>query len=163
MPDLKKAKNKCYRLLALRPRTEYELGQALKNMNIGQQEISAIINELKDQKLVDDEYFAVNWVRWRLSSKPVGKEFLRAELKYKGIDRKIIEKSLSGYNDDMELEMALLVARKKARQYDCNTWRKLAGFLARRGFSNDVIRKVGCLLAGGSTVDIRAASKSKLT
>lgn len=149
MHDYKKAKNKCYRLLALRPRTEYELRQALKKMSSSQQASSVIINELKEQKLIDDEYFAVNWVSWRLSSKPVGKDFLRSELKYKGIDRKIIEESLSGYNDDMELEMAMLAARKKAGQYDCKTWRKLAGFLARRGFSSDVIRKVGCILADG--------------
>jgi len=154
MYDLKKAKNKCYRLLALRPRTEHEIKQALKRMSINQQEINTVIQELKEQELIDDECFAVNWVSWRLSSKPVGKEFLRLELKYKGIDRKIIEKCLSGYNNDMELEMAIKAARKKVLQYDCNTWRKLAGFLARRGFSSDVIRKVGCMLAEGSEVDI---------
>nr|WP_165613447.1 regulatory protein RecX [Desulfotruncus arcticus] len=136
--------------MALRPRTEYELRQALINTDISEEVINAIIAQLKDQKLIDDEYFAANWVSWRLAAKPVGKDFLRSELKYKGVDRKIIEKSLSGYNDDRELEMAMLAARKKAHQHDCQTWRKLAGFLARRGFSSDVIRKVGSMLAGGS-------------
>jgi regulatory protein len=104
--------------------------------------------------LINDELFARDWVSWRLSAKPVGREYLRSELRHKGIDSAIIEESLHDYDTSDELEKALVLARKKAECCTKLTWCRLASYLGRRGFSHDVVLKVCNILADNGRLDI---------
>lgn len=114
--------------------------------------VEIIIQRLKEQKLVDDESFALWWVQQRRSSaKPRGIRLIRAELLGKGVNRDIIEKVLlnpTTYGEDEtdELELAKQVAEKKLPSCKrLKPWefrRKMGNLLQRRGFEFDTIKKV---------------------
>ncbi len=145
----RKALQKSYRLLALRPRSEYELRCKLTQAGFTSEEADGAIETLKRQNLLDDEAFAAGWVRWRLATKPAGRNYLRAELQQKGVAGHVIEKALRQYDMNREFAAALALAQKKLDRASAGlTWRRLASFLHRRGFSAGVIHKVGCTLAG---------------
>jgi len=150
------ARKKSYRLLTLRPQSEQEMRRKLNNSGFGQSVTEEVIFELKGKKLIDDEHYARNLVRRRLTSKPVGKEFLRAELRYKGVNREIIEEALLEYDDDKEFEMALSVAKKKIKHQNKGSvnWNKTASFLMRRGFSFDIVNRVYNILVNVDGLDI---------
>lgn len=149
------ARDRCYRLLALRPRTEYELRVSLKKWGFPPSVTDEVITGLKERRILNDALFASDWIRWRLSSKAVGKEYLRSELRSRGVDREIAESILLDYDEDSELKVALDLARKRiARRGSGLTWRKLAGFLIRRGFSHDVVTKVCHILVDNGRMDI---------
>lgn len=143
----REAMNKCYRLLAFRPRTEYELKSRLSQIGYHSGIIDEVMADLKNKGLLNDEIFSHDWVRWRLASKAVGKEYLRAELRYKGVDSSIIENTLMHYDEDNELKKALDLARNRlSRQGARLTKRKLLNLLNRRGFTGYVIKKAYLLL-----------------
>ncbi len=152
--DVQVAKDKCYRLLTYRPRTEYELKCRLKQAGFDTSVIEETISILHRTGLLNDKLFAKDWVSWRLSAKPVGREYLRSELRHKGINSVIIEESLHDYTFSDELYNALRLARKRAERCTKLTWCRLAGYLGRRGFSHDVVSKVCNILADNGSLDI---------
>ncbi len=77
----------------------------------------------------------------------MGRYRLEQELIQKGIDKELIEKTLSNYREEEEIELAKeLTQRKLTRSYQnldkITTKRRLYGFLQRRGFSYDIIQEV---------------------
>ncbi|CAA9299990.1 MAG: RecX [uncultured Friedmanniella sp.] len=96
--------------------------------------------------LVDDETFARDWVASRQQRRHLSKSALRRELQTKGVDRERIEEAVSEVASDDEAEAALALATKKLRsmaglERDVQ-YRRLAGALARRGFSGSVTSTV---------------------
>lgn len=93
--------------------------------------------------LVDDEAFVDWWLEQRATFRPKGKIALRMELRFKGIERDLIECSLAEKVDEEVLakksalkKMSSLKALPPEVQKE-----KLIGFLSRRGFSWEIIRK----------------------
>ncbi len=152
--DVQVAKDKCLRLLTYRPRTEYELKCRLKQAGFDTAVIEETISVLHRTGLLNDKLFASDWVRWRLSVKPVGREYLRSELRHKGVDSDIIEESLHDYATSDELQKALALARKRAERCTKLTWRRLVSYLGRRGFSHDVVLKVCNIMVDNGRLDI---------
>ncbi|WP_347490909.1 regulatory protein RecX [Desulfoscipio sp. XC116] len=152
--NVQMAKNRCFRLLTYRPRTEYELKCRLKQAGFDTAVIEETILILQRVGLIDDKLFARDWVRYRLATKPVGREYLRCELRHKGIDNVIIEDLLCDYDDQDELEKALALARKRMRHCTKLNRRTLSGYLNRRGFSCAVVAKVCNTLADNGQLDI---------
>ena len=107
--------------------------------------IQETISYLKEQKLVDDRRFAEGFVKDKINFNKLGKYRLKNELYNKGISGDIIDEVLSENCDD-ELERAMELGRKKLPSYkndDKNAiYRKLGGFLQRKGYSYDCISKV---------------------
>lgn len=153
--EIKRAVDKCYRWLAYRARTEYELRRKLESAGFSSAVVDMALTGMKEKKLLDDQIFAVNWVRRRLSAKPVGAGRLWAELRQKGVDGEIIAVALDGYDEESELEAAMRLARKKfAGSGGGSDLRRLAGFLIRRGFSGSVVAKVCRRIAEDDRFDI---------
>ena len=109
--------------------------------------IERIITSLLEHKFLNDEAFARSWVLNRARLKPKGKTLLKIELRQKGITDDIVQKVLAEVQEEIpsELEQAKsLIAKKMERMKDDSreqTYSKVGGFLARRGFSWDVIKK----------------------
>ena len=107
--------------------------------------IDDVIDKLKDLGYIDDTAFASWWLEQRIRFKPRGKMLLRSELLAKGIDRDLVEEELSKYSAEEELSWAKRVVEKKIPQYknlDPKERReKLSSYLARRGFSWEVIEQ----------------------
>jgi regulatory protein len=97
--------------------------------------IEEVIGRLREQGLVDDRAFAEAWVENRQAFRPRSARALRYELRKKGVEREHIEAALQGFSDEAA---AIKAADKAARRYQHLSEklfrRRLAGYLARRGF-----------------------------
>lgn len=144
MPEttFKQAKDRCYRLLAYRSRTVYELQTRLEKAGFSESVIEAVLAQLTEQRLLDDKSFARDWINRRMATKPVGPRYLWAELLQKGINREIIADELRGYDEDYEYDAAMRLAYGKMNPGTGIKWRRIAGLLSRRGFSGSVINKI---------------------
>lgn len=103
------------------------------------------VERLKELGYLDDAEFARFWVESRDTHRPRGKRALAWELRRKGIADSVIEDVLSRFAGD-ETTLARTAARKRAATLATNDpmdfRRKLGAFLARRGFSYDVVEQV---------------------
>lgn len=109
--------------------------------------IEKIITSLKEKKFLNDESFARSWVLNRARLKPKGKSFLKFELRQKGITDEIIQKVLAEVQEEIpnELEQAKSIISKRMERLKGapreEIYQKVGGFLARRGFSWDIVKK----------------------
>lgn len=145
--EVKRAKDYAFKLLSYRPRSIKEIQDRLKKRDYSSRIISEVIKSLKRLKFLNDKEFARMWVESRIKTRPMGRYRLYQELIQKGIDRDLIEKTLSNYREEEEIELAKeLAQRKLKRSYqnldEVTTKRRLYGFLQRRGFSYDTIQEV---------------------
>lgn len=137
--------NKILRFVTLRPRSEKEIRDWLKNKKITENIHEDLFNRLKRLKLCNDAVFAKWWVGQRLQFKNRSIREIANELYKKGIDRKIIEKVLKESNIDEENSAKKLLEKRafawgKYKGYVKK--KKMSEYLARKGFAWDVIKKV---------------------
>ena len=145
--ELAKARNAAYRLLAYRPRSRAELTQKLQDRQFPAAVIEVVLHDLAQFGYVDDRQFAEQFASSRIRLHGFGRRRIEVELKNKGIDRQVINETLTGIFDiDTEINTAKQAAVKKLNSMkaaDRDTqYRRLAGFLERRGFSYEIIRVV---------------------
>lgn len=107
--------------------------------------ITEVLDRFEAVGLVDDSQFAALWVEGqqrRMKSFRV----LRQELQSKGIDDEVITGALSEADDDADYRAALAFATKRARSMStlepAVRYRRLAGALARRGFTPALCHRV---------------------
>lgn len=143
--EVKKAIATSLNLLSHRPRAAGELATKLRERAYSPEAIEAAIARMRELHLIDDRQFAERWVESRQIHRPRSARMLRQELRQKGVDRDIIEESIEEAGLD-EFGDALSLAQKKAVSFrDLEPQvreRRLTGFLARRGYGYDIIRKV---------------------
>lgn len=130
--------------LGRRARTEQELRDKLARKQIPPQEIEAVLAQLKGYGYIDDEKFARDFQRARNDYKPMGVQRIKLELRRKGIAKEILETVAA--EKEEEINLALTAAETRLRQYaglePAVFERRMMAFLARRGFSYDVIKRV---------------------
>lgn len=136
-----------YRLLSIRLRSRKELIDRLRRSRIAPEAIQAVVGELEQAGLVDDQRFAEAWVRGRLALRPSGQIRLRRELVQKGIARELIDRTLGEtLGEHEEGALALEVARTRLPRYRGVSrdvaYRRMAGVLQRRGFSAEIVMHV---------------------
>jgi regulatory protein len=144
--DKAKLKERAFRLLAFRPRSEKEIRQKLRLKGAGNKLIEQVVEELKEKGLIDDQKFAASWAESRISNRPMGKFLLRRELMQKGIKKETIEGVIEkAYSEEDEVELARNLLQRKAKTYknleDVKTKKRMMDFLLRRGFSYEVVRQ----------------------
>jgi len=133
-----------HRLLTIRPRSRHEMQTRLQMRRVPPSVTSHILDELERDGLLDDARFARLWIDGRVAHRPAGAVRLRAELRRKGVDRRVIDDAVKDRLDpEGEAALALAAARALARRYqnaDRKTaYRRLAAALERRGFATHVI------------------------
>jgi regulatory protein len=130
------------KLLAVRARSESELRDRLLAKEFPEDEIEAALTRLRELRLIDDAAFAADWVEQRATSKGLGPDRLRIELKAKGIAREVIDAALAECGTDhlaKARELAAQQIRKVVHLPLPRQAARLQGFLARRGFSAEVV------------------------
>jgi regulatory protein len=131
--------------LAHRPRSEGEIRTRLRRDDHDAETIEATLVRLREWRYVDDSDFARRWVENRDEHRPRGTRLLATELRQKGVDPDIIAEAIDDVGIDEEAG-ALDLARKRSRQLTglepAVRERRLSGFLARRGYGYDIIRRV---------------------
>lgn len=145
MEESARARNYVWRLIKERLRSEQEIKQKLNFKKYALPVIAKTISYFKGLDYVNDVEFANRWVNSRLR-KPLGLKAIAVELRQKGISKEIIDQLIKEKRRGVD-ERA--VVRELAQKY-LNKSRgkkerperirpKLYGYLARRGFSTEVI------------------------
>jgi regulatory protein len=125
-------------LLAPRARTESELRAVLDGSH-EPEAVEAAVERLRSLGYLNDAAWTRHYVEGR-RSRGRGTRVLRRELADHGIDPTLAESALDGRD---EREAARAAARPRLRSLAGldrdRRYRRLAGFLARRGFGSDVV------------------------
>lgn len=149
-----KLKARSLNFLSYRPRSEKEvsnyLDQKLFKLSVVEQKFKKllkekVIDDLKRQKLINDQDFALWWRDQRLGFKNFGREKIRVELRQKGIKKEIIDKVLEKISEKELLKMAGTLIAKKIKNLkeleDRKIKKHLVDYLQRRGFNWPTIKK----------------------
>ena len=97
-----------------------------------------VFDRLVDKGYIDDRKFANYWVENRSLTKGLSRRKLISELRSKGVDISIIEQSINNSQRSDDDEIKKIIAKKRSRYPDD---KKLIMYLARQGFSYDVIKQ----------------------
>ncbi|MHA7860758.1 regulatory protein RecX [Tessaracoccus sp. Y36] len=132
--------------LATRARSEQELRTVMKRRNVPADVADEIIERFTEVGLIDDAAFAQSLTSTRAEFGLRGRVRIRQELQAKGIDREIADEVLAQLDPEDEREAALTLARRRVRSLTGLerhvARRRLAGVLARRGFSGGIVSGV---------------------
>jgi len=136
-----------YYYLSYRPRSEGEIRQWLHKRGFSNEVAEKTIARLREQNLSDDLAFAQFWKDNRLSFRPKSKRLIKKELRDKKIEAEIIEQVTKDI-DDEEIAYRLGSGRLPALAHldYPNFYRRLASYLAYRGFNYEVIKRTASLL-----------------
>ncbi|MDP7239723.1 MAG: regulatory protein RecX [Dehalococcoidia bacterium] len=130
------------RLLTYRPWSRAEMQQGLLRRGFP---VTAVMEELERlalQGLVDDIAFARMWRDSRETTSPRSARLIQGELRRKGVDSKTAADAIWGLDDEAAAYRAGLkkVSRWSSLGYPAFR-RRVGGFLGRRGFSHEVVRR----------------------
>jgi len=129
-------------LLSYRPRSEKEIRQRLRRRGVAPEVIDETIERLRASHYLDDAAFAQFWRESRETLSPRSGRLIRSELLFKGVDIDTATSTVEGLDDE---EAAYRAAAKRLKSLDSGDYdvfrRRLGGFLTRRGFSYDVVRR----------------------
>ncbi|MFE0760928.1 recombination regulator RecX [Streptomyces smyrnaeus] len=143
---VERARAICLRLLTGTPRTRQQLADALRKREVPTEAAEEVLARFEDVGLIDDAAFAAAWVDSRHHSRGLARRALARELRTKGVDSTVIDEAVGRLDSEREEETAqALVARKlrSTRGLDREKrLRRLAGMLARKGYSEGLALRV---------------------
>lgn len=130
-------------IFARRNHSEKEIRDKLSR-NYDNAVIEKVFEKLRNLKLLDDGKFAREWTDYRLRQNK-SKNFIVRELLKKGINRESAVEILNSFNIN-EKESAYETIKNKLPRYrklePIKAKNKIYQFLARKGFSYDVIEEI---------------------
>lgn len=139
---LEKARQYAFLLLKYRLRSEKEIADRLLRKKFSPEVIKDTIAFLKEKRFIDDSCFARAWLESRIK-RPLGIRRLKQELRFKGIDKEIIERSVEQIKENYsETEVVQNIVEEKFRKMrniePQKAKSRIYSYLLRRGFSPDV-------------------------
>lgn len=139
--EIERAYERALNYLSYRPRSEWEVERNLRQKDVEDGVVAAVLRRLTDAGLVDDGEFARYWVDNRVRFNPRGLRGLRYELRQRGVSQAIVDETLSGLDVEAAARKAAEAgARRLSGASEPDFRRKLKAYLARRGFSYAVIK-----------------------
>ena len=108
------------------------------------------VDQLCDLAYLDDESFCRDYVDYARERKPMGRIRLKQELRKRGVDDGLIERALVDMTEEEEKVMAQRALQRRGGVPDEDLsfeerqrhMRRLFAYLARRGFSQSLIRRL---------------------
>lgn len=146
--DINLCRNYGLKLLGYKARSEPEVKKKMLQKGFNEKSIVDAIEYLKKFKYLDDEEYVKIYIKDRVNIKKLGYNRVKSELYQKHISSEIIEETLNEvFDKEGEYERALeLAIKKRSTSYKNDdfqaAYRKLGGFLQRKGYSTDIIIKV---------------------
>lgn len=138
-----RARDAALRLLAHRPRTASELRQRLLRKELPVDLVEECLSELEAQRLLDDANFAEMFARDRIRLRPQGRRRMLQELRVRGVQEETASAAVDSAMEEEETD-ELALARQSVRRWRARPGeepqrarRRLAAYLARRGFGAD--------------------------
>ena len=136
----------CLRLLTGTPRTRKQLADALRKREIPDEVADAVLSRFEEVGLINDGAFADAWVESRHHGRGLARRALAQELRTTGVEPTLIDEAVGQLDSEQEEATAReLVARKlrSTRGLDRDKrLRRLAGMLARKGYSQGMALRV---------------------
>ncbi|WP_406160794.1 recombination regulator RecX [Streptomyces sp. NBC_00882] len=143
---VERARAICLRLLTGTPRTRKQLADALRKREIPDDAAEEVLSRFEEVGLINDSAFADAWVESRHHGRGLARRALAQELRTKGVDSTLIDAAVSQLDSEQEEVTAReLVDRKlrATRGLDRDKrLRRLAGMLARKGYSEGMALRV---------------------
>ena len=132
------------RITAGAPASEGRVRRKLQDREYPAPVIDAAMQRARQERLVDDDAMAAALVaEWRARGHAPTR--LRADLRKREFDEDVVERAVAVAEDDEPLAAAFALAKERAvkmRHVDAETaFRRILGYLARRGHSEGVARK----------------------
>jgi regulatory protein len=150
-----RARDKALDMLAVRERCAREVEERLQGAGLDSEVVASTISWLQSRGYLDERRFAASFVEVRLRG-GWGARRIRAELLRRGTDREAVEEVLQaaaqeGSGAEGMAAVTALARRRFAGQFAADpagARRRLAGFLARRGYDWQTIATVTRALGG---------------
>lgn len=137
----KRARERCLNLLSRRSMTEQELRSKLKAGFYPEEVIDRTIELLIRHRLINDEYYADNYIEMNCKSKSTRQ--IKQELMHRGVERELIMQVLSECDIDEEDNIRKLMVKKRIDRENSTEEEKnkFCAYLLRKGYDYDKIRK----------------------
>lgn len=143
----KRAVGYAMKILLQQDRTEKQLRERLERSGFSEAAIQCAVNYVAGFGYIDDLRYAVNYLSYRKDRH--SRKELRYKLQNKGVPPEILQEAMETYPAEEELEPAAYLLQKRLggrslSQMEYGDRNKVASYLARKGFSMSVIRRVMC-------------------
>jgi regulatory protein len=157
-----RARERALRLLGLRDRSRWEIQARLRQAGFGPEVVDRTVDWLQGLGYLDDRRFAAAYAEGKAGS-GWGPRRIRTELAAKGVDRRVVDELLQTWEDEAAGREAgaealeLTVRRRFATQFATDperAERRLAGFLARRGYDWDTIGRITRIMRGEASAGL---------
>ena len=130
------------RQLAMTPRSRAELMQKLAQRGCTMDVAVTVLDRMTEVGLVDDQAYAQMLVRSQQAGRGLARGALARELRTKGIEDHLAEEAIASISEEDERARARALVDKKLRAMhglgiQVQT-RRLAGMLARKGYSSSI-------------------------
>ena len=140
------AQGVCLRLLTARPRSRAELADALQKRGIPEAVGEPVLDRLSEVGLINDAALAESAVHSGHRYRGLGRRALRTELRRRGVRSEIADHAVAGVRPEDEEQRARELVQRKLRtsavRDSSAQARKLAGMLARKGYSEGLAWRV---------------------
>lgn len=141
--DIRKAYNLAVNYLARRMRSEKEVKDYLFQKEAEEPVINEVMHKLSAQNFVNDQEFALAYVRTQVNTTDKGPELIKLELKEKGIAEGLLLHALAEYPQVQQIEKASKIAEKFFQKPSKESMKiqkqKLEQMLLRKGYSFEII------------------------
>ena len=141
-----RAKGICLRLLTGSARTRKQLADALRKREIPDEVAEEVLSRFEEVGLIDDTAFADAWVESRHRGRGLARRALAMELRSRGVDQAVVAEAVDRLDPEREAATARELVERKLRPtrgLDRQVRiRRLAGMLARRGYSEGLALRV---------------------
>ncbi|MEU1311668.1 recombination regulator RecX [Streptomyces cinnamoneus] len=146
LPPEEQARVICLRLLTGSPRTRKQLADALAKRGIADEVAAEVLSRFENVGLIDDAAFADAWVESRHRGRGLARRALARELRTKGVDSALIDEAVGQLDPEQEERTARELVERKLRSTRGldreKRLRRLAGMLARKGYSEGLALRV---------------------
>jgi regulatory protein len=145
---LEKARQKAFRILALRARSEQELRAKLAEKGFDGETVNRVVAGLYDLKYLDDESFGRQWARNLAVNRLLGNRRIEMSLREKGIQADAARQVIEAVREELsEREAIRRIVRKKMKGRetagpDYREKRRLAHSLMGKGFPPGLIFEI---------------------
>jgi regulatory protein len=125
------------------PRTKTQLARMLAEKGVPEEIALPLLDRFQEVGLIDDSAYARAFSRDRRETRGLAKSALRRELGQAGVDIETIDEALGDYSTEDDQELAIKLVDKRwdslAKLEHDARYRRLLGYLGRRGFSSGTI------------------------
>lgn len=123
-------------------RSEQEVRRKMAQLLVPNEERDNLMEQLKNERFVDDERFAESFIRGKMNQKRWGRVKIQAELRLHGVSTAIISEKMALMDEERYFENLRYLADKWQRETHDNDRTKLIRHLLSKGYTMDEISQI---------------------